>query len=173
MELFEAMQRRRSVRKYTDEKISQEIISKILQAGLSAPSSRGLAPCELILVRDKDMLQKLAEIKTHGAAPLKQADAAIVVLGDCKKADTWIEDTSIVMTYMHVAAASLGIGSCWIQCRLRGNEVASAEENARKLLDFPENMRLEAILTLGIPAEEIQRNDSSSLRFDKIHYEKY
>ena len=173
MELFETMEKRRSVRKYTEENIPGEILDKILKAGLMAPSSRGLMPCELVLVTEKEMLEKLSEIKTHGGSMLKNAAAAIMVLGDSEKADTWIEDTSIAMTYMHLAATALGVGSCWVQARLRGTDEASAEENVRKLMDIPENMKLEALLALGMAETQPKPIDVESICFDKIHYGKY
>lgn len=102
MELLEILQKRRSVRKYTAENISQDKLEKILQAGLLAPSSRAIYPVELVAVRDKEMLRKLSECKAAGAAMLKNADAAIVVVGDTAKSDAWIEDCSITMTLKKV-----------------------------------------------------------------------
>ena len=64
MELFETMEKRRSVRKYTEENIPGEILDKILKAGLMAPSRRGLMPCEFVLVTEKEMLEKLSGVET-------------------------------------------------------------------------------------------------------------
>lgn len=97
MELLKLLQSRRSIRKYTDEHISDETLEKILLAGLLAPSSRAIYPVELVAVRDKEMLRGLSECKAAGAAMLKNADAAIVVIGDTAKSDAWIEDCSITM----------------------------------------------------------------------------
>ena len=156
MELLEILQKRRSVRKYTAENISQDKLEKILQAGLLAPSSRAIYPVELVAVRDKEMLSKLSECKAAGAAMLKDADAAIVVIGDTAKSDAWIEDCSITMTLMMLEATEQGVGNCWVQCRGRQtSEGASTEECVRALLSLPGNFGVLAILSLGMPAEEL------------------
>ena len=156
MELLKLLQSRRSIRKYTDEHISDETLEKILQAGLLAPSSRAIYPVELVAVRDKEMLSKLSECKAAGAAMLKDADAAIVVVGDTAKSDAWIEDCSITMTLMMLEATEQGVGSCWVQCRGRQNsEGTSTGERIKSLLDIPDNFGVLAILSLGMPAEEL------------------
>ena len=156
MELLKLLQSRRSIRKYTDEHISDETLEKILQAGLLAPSSRAIYPVELVAVRDKEMLRKLSECKAAGAAMLKNADAAIVVIGDTAKSDAWIEDCSITMTLMMLEATEQGVGNCWVQCRgRRTSEGTSTEERIRSLLDIPDNFGVLAILSLGMPAEEL------------------
>ena len=156
MELLKLLQSRRSIRKYTDEHISDETLEKILQAGLLAPSSRAIYPVELVAVRDKEMLRKLSECKAAGAAMLKNADAAIVVIGDTAKSDAWIEDCSITMTLMMLEATEQGVGNCWVQCRGRQtSEGTSTGERIKSLLDIPDNFGVLAILSLGMPAEEL------------------
>ncbi len=155
MELLKLLQSRRSIRRYTGEHISDETLEKILQAGLLAPSSRAIYPVELVAVRDKEMLCRLSECKAAGAAMLKNADAAIVVVGDTAKSDAWIEDCSITMTLMMLEATEQGVGSCWVQCRGRKTtEGTSTEKRIKALLDIPDNFGVLAILSLGIPAEE-------------------
>lgn len=156
MELLEILQKRRSVRKYAAENISQDKLEKILQAGLLAPSSRAIYPVELVAVRDKEMLRGLSECKAAGAAMLKNADAAIVVVGDTAKSDAWIEDCSITMTLMMLEATEQGVGNCWVQCRGRQtSEGTSTEERIKTLLDIPEKFGVLAILSLGMPAGEL------------------
>lgn len=156
MELLKLLQSRRSIRKYADEHISDETLEKILQAGLLAPSSRAIYPVELVAVRDKEMLRGLSECKAAGAAMLKNADAAIIVIGDTAKSDAWIEDCSITMTLMMLEATEQGVGNCWVQCRGRQtSEGTSTEERIRALLSIPENYGVLAILSLGMPAEEL------------------
>ena len=156
MELLKLLQSRRSIRKYTDEHISDETLEKILQAGLLAPSSRAIYPVELVAVRDKEMLRGLSECKAAGAAMLKDADAAIVVVGDTAKSDAWIEDCSITMTLMMLEATEQDVGNCWVQCRGRQtSEGTSTGERIKSLLDIPDNFGVLAILSLGMPAEEL------------------
>lgn len=104
---------------------------------------------------------------------LAQASCAIVVLGDTLRSDVWIEDASIVMTYMQLQAVDLGIGSCWVQCRLRSGATATCEENVRNLLHIPEHYAVEAILSLGIPAKVPDPSGEPELTKPPIHREKF
>lgn len=174
MKLLDILQNRHSVRTYTDEQIPAEALQAIINAGLLSASSRAIRPWELIVVKDKITLQKLAASRTGSANMLENADAAIVVVGDETLSDVWIEDCSIVMSNMHLTADSLGIGSCWIQGRLREAADGQTTENyIRSLLDIPENFRLEAILSLGMPEKHAPKTELSELLYDKVHYEKF
>ena len=114
MDLLEIMKNRRSVRTYTGEPVDEEKLERILQAGLLSASGRAIRPWELIVVREKKALKKMAASRAAGAKMLEGADCAVVVLGDAEKTDVWTEDCSIVMANMHLMADSLGVGSCWI-----------------------------------------------------------
>lgn len=154
MELLELLQKRRSIRKYTDEDIAEETLEKILQAGLLTPSSRAIYPVEFVVVRYKDKLEKLSQCKVGSAELLKGANAAVVVIGNTAKSDAWVEDCSIAMTLMQLEATEQGIGSCWVQCRGRRTpDGTSTEDYIRTLLGIPENFGVLAILSLGVPAE--------------------
>lgn len=119
MELLDLMKKRHSIRKYTDERIRTENLEKILQAGMLSATGRSKRPWEFIVVREKSTLEQMVASRSAGAQMLSRADAAIVVIADPDKTDTWIEDCSVVMANMHLMAHSLGIGSCWVQGRLR------------------------------------------------------
>ncbi len=153
-ELLKLLCSRRSVRKYTDERISDEVLGKILQAGLLAPAGRGIKHVKLAVTRDKKALESLSVVKAGGAGMLKGADAAIAVAGNTEKSITWIEDCSIAMTLMQLEASVQGVGSCWVQCRGRQNaEGAETEALIRKMFDLPENFGVLAVLSLGMPGE--------------------
>ena len=174
MSLLEVMQNRRSVRKYTGEAISEENLMKVLQAGLLSASSRGIKPWELIVVKNKDMLKKMSQCRTGAAKMLEGADAAVVVIANSELSDVWIEDCSIVMANMHLMADSLGLGSCWIQGRLReAPDGRSTEEYLREMLGYPDSYKLEAILSLGVPESHPAMQQLSSLPTDKIHRERF
>ena len=100
MDLLDVMLKRRSVRKYTEDEIPNEKMNRILQAGLLAPTSRNLKPCNFLIIENKDVLKKISESKAHGAAFLKDANKAIAVIGNSMVADTWIEDSSIALAFM-------------------------------------------------------------------------
>ena len=174
MNLMEVFQHRRSVRKYTGEHIPEEALRQVLQAGLLSPSGRARRPWEFIVVRDRDMLNWLAQSRPS-AGMLSGADCAIVVLGDEDKTDTWPEDCSIAMSNMHLMADALGLGSCWIQGRIRNTQDGrqTMEDYLRQLLHFPEHCRLEAILSLGIPQSHPAPQNLASLEQEKIHLEQF
>lgn len=173
MTFSELIRRRRSVRLYSSDPVSAEDLERILKAGLLAPSSRNIRPVELITVTDHSTLEVLSRCKSGGSAMLAQASCAIVVLGDTLRSDVWIEDASIAMTYMQLQAVDLGIGSCWVQCRLRFGATAACEENVRNLLHIPEHYAVEAILSLGIPAQAPDPRREPELTEPPIHREKF
>ena len=104
MDFRELIIKRRSRRVYTGARIADDALSQIVEAGLLAPTGRNLHPAELIVVREKEMLERLSHAKTGGSALIASADAALVVVGDTTRSDTWVEDCSIMMAYMQLAA---------------------------------------------------------------------
>ncbi|MDO5547002.1 MAG: nitroreductase family protein [Eubacteriales bacterium] len=174
MELMDMLLHRRSIRKYTEEPIPEEKLQAIVQAGLLSFAGKGLNPWELIVVRDKAMLKQMSGCRTGCGSMLDGADAAIVVLGEAEKSDTIVEDCSIVMAYMHLMADTLGVGSCWLQGRLRfAEDGSSTEEYLRERLGYPENRKLEAVLVLGMPAQQPEAHKLEALQYDKVHKEVY
>ena len=174
MELLSLLRKRRSIRKYTGERIPDEALDKILQAGLLAPSSRAIYPVELVAVRDKEALRALSRCKVGSAAMLEGADAAVVVAGDTEKSDAWIEDCAITVTLMMAEAAQLGIGSCWVQCRGRkAGEGPGTEEYVRGLLGIPDRFGVLAILSLGVPAEAPAERGIPDAKCGKVHRERF
>lgn len=174
MELIQIMQNRRSVRSYTREPVSDEKLEKILQAGLLSASGRAVRPWEFIVVRNKETLSKMTGCRTGAAQMLEGADAAIVVIADPGKTDVWTEDCSIAMANMHLMADSLGVGSCWIQGRLReAKDGRSTEEFLRDILGYPKEFCLEAILSLGMPESHRDAYKLEELPGEKIHRESY
>lgn len=174
MELLEILQHRHSVRNYKEEPISDEMLQMIIQAGLLSPSSRSIRPWELIVVKDKTMLHQLASSRVGSAKMLEYADAAIVVIADENLSDVWVEDCAIVMSNMHLMADYLGVGSCWIQGRLRkATDSQTTEAYVRTLLHYPESFRLEAILSLGTPAKHAPKTELSDLLYNKVHKETF
>ena len=174
MEFLDMLKKRRSIRQYTEEKITEEQLQMVINAGLLSPSSRSIRPWELIVVQNKDTLQKMSECRVGSAKMLANASVAIVVIADAEKSDVWTEDCSIVMSNMHLMADSLGLGSCWVQGRLRKAEDGrDTEAYVRDILGYPENDKLQAILTIGVPDEEKAPYELSDLPMDKVHYGTY
>lgn len=174
MELLDMMFHRRSVRQYIPGEVSEEDLKKILQAGLLSASSKGIRPWELIVIRNKETLQALSGCRTAPVKMLQNGACAIAVVADASKIDVWVEDCSIVMANMHLMADHLGLGSCWVQCRLReAVDGRSTEEYVRDILHFPEDHHLEAILALGVIDNHPAPYTEDQLRMDKVHYETF
>ena len=174
MELSEIMLNRRSIRRYSNKEIPEGALKSILQAGLLAPSSRDLHPVDLVVVRDKAMLDILSRAKTAGAGMLKEASRAIVVIGDHDRSDVWVEDCSVVMTYMMLKATELGVANCWVQCRKRtttdskGN-TATSDEYIKEQLEVPDNYSVLAILSLGISDDQPAPHTVDESELSKLH----
>ena len=174
MELMEIMQHRRSVRTYVPGAVTEEQLQAILQAGLLSPTGKGLRPWVFLVVRDPAMLQSLSGCRTAPVKMLQEAACAIVVLGDGEASDVWVEDCSVAMAQMHLMADALGLGSCWVQGRLReASDGRSAEDYVRSLLGYPEHFHLEAILALGHTDQHPAPHALADLPAEKIHYEKF
>ena len=174
-QMMETFLNRRSVRSYTGEAVPMEKLNTIIMAGLSSASSRAIRPWDLIVVRDNDKLIEMSGCRLKGSSRmLAGADAAIVVVGDEERSDVWIEDCSVVMANMHLMASALGVGSCWIQGRDReAVDGETTEDFLRRILQFPSESRLLAILSLGMPDEELPARTPESLPFNKVHINKY
>lgn len=172
--LIELLKKRRSIRKFEDRPVEEETIDLLMEAALRSPSSRSLNPWEFVVVRDRQTIEKLSKAKPHGASFLKNAPLAIAVCADTTKSDVWIEDTSIAALILHLAATDLGLGSCWIQLRLREHDDSQSAENyAAGLLGLKERMTVEAIMAIGYPLEQKPAHDRESLLFNQVHYERY
>ncbi len=171
--MLDMMLSRRSVRKFTDVKVSDEDRKKLISAGLAAPSSMGKLPVELIVTEDKDMIAKLKTCKTFGTTALNTAPMVITVIADSELSDVWIEDASIVATYIMLEAEKLGMGLCWIQMRRRNGKAEPSEIEVRKTLGIPEKYGVVALLAVGYKAEFPEAYTEERLNFGKVHQEKY
>ena len=171
---LELLAGRRSIRKYEDRPVEKAKIDLLVEAALRAPSSRSLNPWEFIVVTDRKRLADLAACKPHGASFLKNAPLGIVVLADPARCDVWVEDSAIASIFIHLAAHSLGLGSCWIQVRERMHaEGTTAGEYIADLLEIPAGLEVESILAVGYPAAAPSGHSRESLLFDRVHHEKY
>ena len=101
---------------------------------------------------------------------IEGAAMAVVVIGDTTKTDVWIEDCSIATIIMQLAAEEFGLGSCWVQMRLRRDADGNmAEDNVRALLGIPAHYAVLSIVALGHKAHGAQPFDEEKMQWDKIH----
>ena len=172
--LLELMTNRRSVRKYSQEQVTDEQIKKIITAALLGPSGHSKYPCEFIVVKNRETLEKMSHCRVGVAKMLSNASCAIVTIADRDKSDTFIEDSAISMMNMHLMAAELGLGSCWIQLRIRQAEDGrDSEIFVRDLLNIPDNYLCQAVLSIGNLEKSPKPHDLEKLHYDKIHSEKF
>ena len=119
---------RRSIRKYKDKEVSEELIDEVLKAGIYAPTGMNRQSPIIIAITNKEIRDKLSKINAKimgvDTDPFYGAPVVIVVLAN-KNMPTYIYDGSLVMENMMLAANSLGLGSCWIH---RAKEEFETEE---------------------------------------------
>jgi nitroreductase len=164
--------KRRSIRRFLKKEVETDKIDLLIEAALLSPSSRGLSPWEFIIVKDRDILDRLSRAKEHGSAFLKDADLGFVVCADPDRCDVWIEDASIASAFIHMAAESMGLGSCWIQIRKRmHNKTVTSEEYVSDILNIPERLNVLSIVAAGYPDEEKPPYPVEGLQFQKVHLE--
>lgn len=174
MDLLNLLLSRRSIRRYIRIPHSSKGSGDHFGRRAPLPSSRGRRPWEFVVVQNPKTLEALSHCRQGSAAMLAGAKAAILVFADPEKTDVWTEDCAIAMSNMHLMAHHLGLGSCWIQGRLRQAENGtSTEAFCRALLSVPARYTLEAILSLGFPAIQPEPHSLEDLPREKIHWDTF
>jgi nitroreductase len=171
---LELLKKRRSIRKYLDKPLDSETIDRLVEAALRAPTSMGKNSWEFVVVTEPDLLEKLSGAKPHGATFLKNAALGMVVCGNPQTTDVWIEDASIASAFIHLAAASLDLGSCWIQIRERQHDDGqTAEAYIAQILNLPALIRVESIIAIGYPDQTKPGHSKESLPYAKVSLNSY
>ena len=167
--MIELLRQRRSVRKYTSQKVEQEKLDILKEAVLRSPSSKNINPWEFIFVDDPELIARTKDCRPHGTTPLATAPLAVVMCADETLNDVWVEDCSIASILLQVTAQSLGLGSCWVQIRNRmHSESVSAEKYVQDLLNIPEHFRVLSIVAVGYPEKLREGKAFEELPFEKI-----
>lgn len=169
MDIFETIFTRRSIRKFTDQAISEADITAVLEAAMSAPSAGNSQPWEFIVVREQAGRDAIATCTPYaGMAP--HAPVCIVICADTtreKHAGFWVQDCSAAMQNLLLAARAKGIGSVWIGL----HPVAERSLAAQKAFGLPEHVQPLGVAVLGYPEQKFTEQN----RYDaaKIHSEKW
>lgn len=166
---LELCQRRRSIRKYTNQPVEREKLDYMLRCALMAPSGKRLNPWEFVVITDTATIRAMAPCKEYGAGMLETAMAAIVVAVDEQKSTTALFDGAIAAEHLLLAAEEQGLGACW--CHIVGRE--NAEKMVKQLAGVPENLTVICVVTVGYKDEERKNYDLDKLLYDKIHYNRY
>ena len=143
-ETLKVLKERRGVRKYKAEQIRDEELNAILEAGTWAPSGMGLQSAVMVAVQDPATIAKLSKANAEiqgkpGTDPFYGAPTVVVVLAD-GTAGNWIQDGSLVMGNLMTAAASLHIGSCWVNRAMEYFDTAEGKD-LLKQWGLPETYR--------------------------------
>ncbi len=140
MDLFEAIEKRASVRSFSPCNISDNQLRQIVDAGRRAPSGCNRQPCEFIVVKDPDEVEALGQVQSC----ISEASAAIAVVADEEVSEYWKEDASAAIENMLLAITGLGFASLWVE-----GYVFKNEDVARDILQVPDDKTLLAILPIG------------------------
>ncbi len=170
--MLETIYNRKSVRRYTNEKISDEIIQKLLEAGMSGPSATNARPWSFVVVNDEKILNDMAIANMKYAEPLRNSQLAILVCGDLDRSclDFWVIDCSIAAQNMTLAAEELGLGSVWLGVW----PVEERVNNQAKLFNLPEKIVPHSILVFGYPDDEVSKKKTKKIWEEgRVHYNVY
>ncbi|MEO0021627.1 MAG: nitroreductase family protein [candidate division WOR-3 bacterium] len=171
MEFYEVIRRRLSVRAYKPDPVPEEVLNRILDAGRLAPSAKNLQPWKFIIVRDEKVRQALVPA-CRNQSFIAQAPVVICACALLEQAwkgmgGYWSAaeiDVTIALEHIILAAASEGLGTCWIG--------AFIEDEVKKVLAIPEGVKPVALTPLGHPAQEPRPRPRKELK-EIVCYERY
>ena len=169
MDIKEVIQKRYSCRSYKDTPVPEEKLKNILEAARLAPSARNRQPYKFIIVKNKEKREKIA---TAAAGQSFIAKAPIIIAGvsldpegimTCE-VPAYAVDVAIAMEHIALQASAEGLGTCWIG--------AFSQEEAKKVLEIPEEYKIVALMSFGYPADSPGPKDRKNLD-ELVSYEKY
>ncbi len=168
LDALEAIMGRRSIRKYTGEKLSDEDIEVLLRVAMNAPSGHNRQPWHFIVVDDRGLLDKIPGYHPY-AKMLGKASHGIVVLGDHKVQDTdfWIHDCAAAIENILIAAHAKGLGAVWLGV----HPSKALIKGTKELFGVPDHVTPLGIVSLGVPAEEKAPRDNYNL--ERVHWNKW
>ena len=147
MDVFEAVQRRRSVRAYLKKDVPRELVMRILEAARLAPSAEAIQPWYFIVLTDQEKKDKIAK-SGRFARFISKAPVVVVGCGDREASPKWFKvDVAIAMEHMVLEATELGLGTCWVG--------SFSESLVKQVLKIPERFSVVALLALGYPAKKV------------------
>jgi nitroreductase len=164
MDVFKAIETRRSIRKYKNDSINKDDLKKILKAAQLAPSAGNKQPWRFIVVQDAEKRKKLGEI-ARNQTWISDAGVIMVALAMDKNSpevyERWVErDVMTAVEHMVLTAWDLGYGTCWIG--------AFKEADVKEFLDIPDEMTVICLLPIGVPDQSPEARSRKSL--DELFY---
>lgn len=166
MDTLEAIHTRRSIRKYQDMPVPEDLVRQVLAAAMHAPSARNAQPWQFVVIDDRRLLAEIPRINPN-AHMAGRAPTAILICGDLgleKSPGYWVVDCAAAAENLLLAAHALGLGAVWTGVYPRENRI----EGLNRLLDLPENVMPHSLIVLGYPAEQPAGEDR--YRADRVHH---
>lgn len=167
MDTIKAIMTRRSVRQYSDKKVTGAQVTKLLKAAMNAPSACNQQPWQFVVIKDRDTMLAITKIHPY-AQMLKTAACAIVVCGD-PKAEVckgyWVQDCAAATENLLLAAHALGLGAVWLGVYPREQRV----KDTRKLLGIQKSVIPFCIVSIGYPAKKVL--PATRFKVRKVHWE--
>jgi nitroreductase len=166
---MDAVLRRRSIRKYTGDRVSDEQVKRLLKAAMAAPSAGNQQPWQFVVVRDKATLATLARTSPY-TAMTADAVLAILVCGDLsdeRHPGFWVQDCSAAVENILIEVEELGLGAVWLGIY----PIEERMDFLREALHIPDPIMPFALIAIGHPAETKPPAD----RYDesRIHNERW
>jgi nitroreductase len=160
---------RRSIRRYTDQDISDETIELLLQAAMSAPSAVAKDPWRFVIIRKRQTREDIAAGLPNGKM-LAEAPVGIIVCGDRKAAHKseegyMVQDCIAALENLLLGAHALGLGCCWLG--VYPNE--DRQTHIAGILGLPQGTEAVAAIALGYPAES--KSPRTRYRAEYVHQE--
>jgi nitroreductase len=149
MELYEGLITRRSIRKYTGEKIKEDSIMSLIKAGMYAPSARDCRPWHFIIIDNREIMKKIMKVHPYSSM-LAEASHAIVVCGDEKLENGpgyYKLDCSAATQNILLAAHSMGYGAVWLGVEPRTDRI----KGVSSILGLPDHVHPLSIVSVGVP----------------------
>jgi nitroreductase len=165
MDAMQAILTRRSIRRYTADPVSDELVTELLKAATSAPTATNEA-WDFVVIRDREVFNAVQSFHPH-AQMLKKAQVAILVCGDPTRETLkgrWPLDCAAATENMLIAANALGLGACWVGIY----PVEERMQGMRNLLGIPEHIMPVSMISVGHPAEA--KSPPERFRPERIHY---
>lgn len=156
---------RRSIRKYTADRVSEQDVEDLLRAAMAAPSAGNAQPWHFVILTERHLLDAIADFHPY-AAMAREAPAGIVLCGDPsleKYPGFWVQDLSAAMENLLIAAQSKGLGAVWVGVYPNEKRV----QDMRKLLGIPQSIIPFAFVPFGHPAET--KPPSQRFNPERIH----
>lgn len=168
MDTLKNIMSRRSIRKFKDTPISDKDLKTILEAAMNAPSAGDGRPWHFVVIKNREILNGLADKIDDGNNMFKEAQAAILVCGNEKEEKFpgfYPQDCSCAAQNIYLAAHELGLGTVWIATWGVPPRIAGI----RELVKVPEEITPFAVFPLGVPNEDLP----GEYRYDenKVHYD--